>query len=331
MIPVKGRLQLLQKAEFFSPLPPRTLRTLITYTEEISHPPETYLFRKGAPPTCLYILAKGSVSILQEKEDSTEEQEIARYVEGDSFGELDLLTGSSRNASAKTLSEVTLLRFPAEGVDLSSILKEHPNVGARVLQSFLVVIAGRIRKANNLLKENSPWIQEIRKQVYGDKLTGLYNRTFLEERLPELLKDPEHPVSVLMVKPDNFKQINDTYGHEAGDQALVRMASTLRSMTGPRWIVARFMGNELGIVLPEADKLQAEEVAKAIQKAYQGIDLSDLTGGVPFRISVSIGIAVFPLHASDAPTLIAKAHELPLIGRERGGNQILFPPEGGGT
>lgn len=330
MIPAKERLQLLRKAEFFSPLPSRTLRALTVYTEELRYPPETYLFRKGDTSTCLYILVKGSVSILLEEEESSEVQEIARYVQGDSFGELDLLTGSPRNASAKTQSEVTLLRFPTEGVDVSSILKKHPNVGARVLQSFLVVIAGRIRKANNLLKENSPWIQEIRKQVYGDKLTGLYNRTFLEEQLPDLLKNPERPVSVLMVKPDNFKQINDTYGHEAGDQALVRMASTLRSMAGPRWIVARFMGNELGIVLPEADVKQAEEIAKAIQKAYHGIDLSDLTGGDPFKISVSIGVAVFPLHASDAPTLIAKAHELPLIGRERGGNQILFPQDGGG-
>ncbi len=329
MVQWKERVQLLQKAEFFSLLKPTTLRTLTTYTEEIRIPSETYLFRKGDPSTCLYILVKGSVSILVEKEESPGEEEIARYVEGDSFGELDLLTGSPRNASAKTLMESTLLRFPAEGHDLSRFLSEHPKVGARVLQSFLVIIAGRIRKANNLLKENSPWIQEIRKQVYGDKLTGLYNRTFMEERLPELLKNPEHPVSVLMVKPDNFKQINDTYGHEVGDKALVRMASTLRSLAGPRWIVVRFMGNELGCILPETDKNQAEEVARSIQKAYHGIDISDLTGGVPFQISVSIGIAVFPLHALDAPTLIGKAHELPLIGRERGGNQILFPSEGG--
>ncbi len=328
MIQWQERIHLLQKAEFFSLLHPRTLRTLTKYTEEISFPPETYLFRTGDPSTCLYILVKGSVSILVEKEDSRE-QEIARYVEGDSFGELDLLTGSSRNASAKTLSETTLLRFPAAGVELSQFLAKHPNVGARVLQSFLVVIAGRIRKANNLLKENSPWIQEIRKQVYGDKLTGLYNRTFMEERLPELLQNADRPVSILMVKPDNFKQINDTYGHEAGDQALVRMASTLKSLAGPRWIVVRFMGNELGCILPDTDRKQAEETAKLIQKAYHRIDISDLTGGNPFKISVSIGIAVFPLHGTDASTLIAKAHELPLIGRERGGNQILFPPEGG--
>lgn len=331
MVQWKERIQLLQKTEFFSLLQPKTLRTLIEYTEEVSLPPETYLFRAGDPSTCLYILIKGSISILVSKEDSKGEEEIARYVEGDSFGELDLLTGSPRNASAKTQSETTLLRFPAEGMDLFGFLSKHPTVGARVLQAFLVVIAGRIRKANNLLKENSPWIQELRKQVYGDKLTGLYNRTFMEERLPELLQNPERPVSILMVKPDNFKQINDTYGHEVGDQALVRMASTLRAMAGARWIVVRFMGNELGCILPDTDRNQAEEAARGIQKAYHGIDISDLTRGAPFQISVSIGIAVFPLHGTDAPTLIAKAHELPLLGREQGGNKILFPSEGGET
>ncbi|MFQ3621738.1 MAG: GGDEF domain-containing protein [Spirochaetales bacterium] len=325
MVHTKGRVSLLRKGEFFSLLPDSTLKSLLPFIEEISLPPNTYIFKSGDPSFCLYMLVEGSVSIIREKQDTGEEEEIAQYVEGDSFGELDLLTGSPRTASAKTLSTVILLRFPKDDQGLFHFLSSHPKIGARILQSFLVVVAGRIRKANNLLKENSPWIQEIRKQVYGDKLTGLYNRTFLEEHLPSLLKDPKVPVSLFMIKPDNFKQINDTYGHEAGDQSLVRMASTLKTLLPTQALIFRYMGNELGCILPHTDIPEAQTLALSIQKAYNSLDISDLTQGNPFTITVSIGIAVYPHHGMEASALIEAAHALPLKGREAGGNKILFP------
>ena len=216
---------------------------------------------------------------------------------------------------------------PGEGKNSKTCSRTHPEVGARLLHSFLKVTAGKIRNANALLKDNSPWVQELRNQVYGDKLTGLYNKTFLEERLPEYLKVGKNPVGLLMVKPDNFKYINDTYGHEAGDQALVVMAGRLRKHLPEKGVAVRYMGNELSALLPGAGRKEALAAAKGIQDMLVGLDLSQQTAGNPFKLSVSIGIAVFPDHAAKAVDLIAKAHELPLIGRERGGNKILFPED----
>ncbi|MCL1818364.1 MAG: GGDEF domain-containing protein, partial [Spirochaetaceae bacterium] len=199
--------------------------------------------------------------------------------------------------------------------------------GAQLLRLFIQTTSARIRKSNALLKENSPWVQEMRSQVYKDKLTGLYNKTFLEEELPSRLGDPGRAISLLMVKPDNFKDINDTYGHEAGDQAIVAMGEALCRHVPENVVVIRFMGNELSCLYPDTNREQAFRAAEGIKSLLNALDLSQITAQTPFSICVSIGIAVFPDHARQAEELIARAHELPLIGRARGSNIILFPED----
>jgi hemerythrin len=130
-----------------------------------------------------------------------------------------------------------------------------------------------------------------------------------------------------MVKPDNFKRINDTCGHEAGDQAIVIIGVALSRHVPENAVVVRFMGNELACILPDTDREKGLQAAAGIREMLNGLDLSAITGRSPFTLSASTGIAVFPDHGQSAPELIAKAHELPLIGRERGGNKILFPED----
>ena len=110
------------------------------------------------------------------------------------------------------------------------------------------------RKANILVKDNSAVMQELKRQVYGDKLTGLYNKTYLEETLPGLTVNTSQPVTLMLMKPDNFKMINDTFGHEAGDNTLKIMAAALNAFMEGRGTVLRYMGNELGIILQDYDR-----------------------------------------------------------------------------
>ena len=285
-----------------------------------------YIFRKGDPGDSLFIVKSGEISVIQRMEDR-QEKEVARYSSGDFFGEVDMLMSTTRNAEAQVAQDCEILHFPKEGKTLQDFLLASPPSGAELLGLFLQTASARIRRANLLLKENSPWVQEMRAQVYGDKLTGLYNKTFLEEQLPAYLRKPEEPVSLLMIKPDNFKFINDNFGHEAGDQALVAIGSALSKYVPNTVVVVRFMGNEIGCVFPNTDRKAALEAAQDLQSFLNKLDLSEMTNGKPFQLSVSTGIAVFPDHAKTAEELIAKAHELPLLGRERGGNKILFPED----
>jgi diguanylate cyclase (GGDEF)-like protein len=195
-------------------------------------------------------------------------------------------------------------------------------------------VSGRTREANALVKENSPIVRELKRQVYGDKLTGLYNKAYLEENLGSLLSTP---LALVMMKPDNFKDINDRFGHEAGDAALVLMAGELgravdASAAGERalgkpGIAVRYMGNELAAILPGRDRGSALEAARFIQDRLSSLDLSSATGDASSRFSMSLGIALYPEHGADASALIAAAEGLPLVGRGRGGSLILFPED----
>jgi len=312
--------ELLASASLFSTFSPNELDFLAEKSEFIVCEAGKRIFEAGAAGDRLYLIASGSVVILSPGDDSV----LAEFVAGDSFGELELLTGTMHNAGARTDGPTTLLAFPSGGASLKAALSERPEVAARILRSFLLVIAGRTRKANALVKENSPWVRELRRQVYGDKLTGLLNKAYLEENLPKMLKAP---LALLMMKPDNFKEINDRFGHEIGDAALVLMARELDHAVGTEGTAVRYDGNELAVMYPAKDRVAALETARALQARFAGIDLSPLTGDPGLRLRLSIGIALYPEHGTDAEALIKASSGLPLVSRSRGGSLILFPED----
>jgi diguanylate cyclase len=312
--------ELLASAPLFSGFDPKELAFLAERCEYASYGEGQAVFSAGEAADRLYIVASGSVVIVSPEDGSV----LAEFVPGDSFGELELLTGARRNAGARAEGPTGLLSFPSGGMGLKEALSARPEVAARILRSFLLVIAGRTRKANALVKENSPWVRELKRQVYGDKLTGLLNRAYLEENLPRALAGP---LALVMMKPDNFKEINDRFGHEAGDAALVLMAGELDRAVGEEGSAVRYMGNELAAVYPGKDRAAALAAARGLQARLSALDLSGLAaGGVP-RLSVSLGIALFPEHGADAEALIKASAGLPLVARSRGGSLILFPED----
>ncbi|MCL2480116.1 MAG: GGDEF domain-containing protein [Spirochaetaceae bacterium] len=327
MSDIKEKIALLSHAELFKPCGKEMVEQLAEFCSLYKVSKGETVFRKGDPGNSLYIVKSGEISVIQNTE-SRQENEIARYSNGDFFGEVDMLMNTQRNAEARAAEDSEILRFPREDKTLQDFLHASPPVGAELLRLFMQTAAARIRSANALLKENSPWVQEIRAQVYRDKLTGLYNRTFLEEQLPAYLRNPEEPVSLMMMKADNFKFINDNFGHDAGDQALVVIGTALlQHIPANSAVVVRFMGNEIACLFPGTNREAALEHAQSIRSFYNSLDMSAITKDKPFNFTVSIGIAVFPDHAKNSEELIACAHELPLLGRYRGGNKILFPED----
>lgn len=320
----------LKRTEIFSSLGDRELDLVAGYSEFSSIKAGEVLFSEGDRGGVLYIVVSGDVQILKNGNGSGPHSGatvIAELVEGDILGELEFFTASQFNATAKTVTDTTLLRIPGEGASFADALNEHPDVAAGMLYEFLKVFSSRLRKANVMVRDNSALVQELKRQVYGDKLTGLYNKTYLEETLPGLLKKRSEPVGLLLMKPDNFKMINDTFGHEAGDDTLVLMAGALNRFMADRGTVLRYMGNELGVMLPGCDRKAVHDEAAAIMKMFNSLDISSATKTNDVFLSMSIGATVFPDHADVADDLILKAHELPLAGRALGGNVILFPED----
>jgi diguanylate cyclase len=288
------------------------------------------IFATGDPPASMFLIAEGEVSVVKTGEYISD-TEIARLVAGDSLGEIDMISDTPRTVSAKAATALTVVRFPPRDISFRAWLEKAPGPGSHILFSFIADIAERTRRANTLLKENSPQIQELRRQIYEDKLTGLQNKVSLEEQFPGIIaSSKDAPTSLLMFKPDNFKQINDQAGHEAGDGLLVHLAHLFPAILPAGALLIRYAGNEFGIILKNADRAAATLMAEKIVKFYNDLDVSAFLPVEGFHLTVSVGIAVYPEHGTTAAEIIEKAHALPLLGRAAGGNKILFPEDAAG-
>lgn len=287
------------------------------HSELLCMGPGSCLYRNGEKADSLFIVVDGSIEIMAD--DHTL---LAQLIRGDCFGELELFTRSAYNADAVGPESFCVIRFPRKGKTLEQVLDKKPLLASRILRSFLRVLARRTRKSNELVKENSPWIRELQRQVYGDKLTGLYNKAYLEEKLPAMLSVP---LALIMLKPDNFKEINDRFGHEAGDAVLVRMAQELSRYAASSGLTVRYEGNEIALVFPGAERTKAIARAEEIRTLLEKLDLSDCTGSKELYLSVSLGLALYDEHADSAEDLIRITAPLPLAGRQQGGSRILLP------
>lgn len=133
-------------------------------------------------------------------------------------------------------------------------------------------------------------IASIKESAFRDHLTGLYNRRYFYQYAEKLLKNKNKENTLALVDIDFFKNINDTFGHEGGDQALKQVGSLIRS-TFSNFTVSRVGGEEFAIILPEIELARGREYFEAFRKKMENYDFS--ISNRPFRITMSIGLAEF--------------------------------------
>lgn len=150
--------------------------------------------------------------------------------------------------------------------------------------------------------------QHLRFMAQHDALTGLPNRLSMQQRLAlamELAKRNRKKLAVMLVDLDDFKTINDTRGHPAGDQALVQLAARLRTSVRGSDTVARYGGDEFVLLAGELDR--GEDAAMIAEKVADMIQVPLAIEGGPAKVSCSIGISVYPDDAETSDELIALA------------------------
>lgn len=134
--------------------------------------------------------------------------------------------------------------------------------------------------------------EHLEHQTQVDSLTGLFNRRAFEKKIGEEFERAQryhHPVSLLILDIDNFKTINDTYGHHGGDMALIKISDTLRRKTRRSDFAARYGGEEFLLILPESDEESALQVAQKIHEEIRSCRFG--TDDRPFLLTVSIGLS----------------------------------------
>jgi diguanylate cyclase (GGDEF)-like protein len=316
-------ITLLRKAELFSKLQQRELEVIAKNSEFVSFPDNGVIFNAGSPGSTLYIIKEGEVRIISHTEVG-EEREIAHFIKGECFGELDFFENTVRTADAVAETETTLLCFPARGTSFTDILSAYPSICARILHKLITLVAGRIRYTNKLVSEKTPWIEDLRKQVLYDKLTGLYNRSYLDEDFKTQLDSFGDKTALLVIKPDNFKEINDRFGHAAGDKVLRVLADMVRVKLTTDDIGVRLRGDEFALVLPGKDAGIALGLARDLMRSIQDFNIQEYIGDDDFRLTASAGITLFPDHTRDAHELVDKAFAAMWQARESGGNNVLL-------
>lgn len=141
-----------------------------------------------------------------------------------------------------------------------------------------------------------------------DALTGLYNRHRFQQELGRtMLESDRHQMrsAVMFFDLDEFKTINDTYGHRAGDALLIRVAGEIGALVRRNEVLARLGGDEFAILLPNVQDNEAEALAERVVRAIAQIPFR--FEGQNLRLTTSLGIAYYPTHAADADDLVARA------------------------
>ncbi|HEX8417128.1 MAG TPA: PleD family two-component system response regulator [Methylobacterium sp.] len=169
-------------------------------------------------------------------------------------------------------------------------------------------------------------VQASMELAITDGLTGLHNRRYLDSHLGALFAEAvlkQRPVAALMLDIDRFKTINDTFGHEAGDEVLKAFADRIRTHTRGIDIVARYGGEEIVIILPDAGVEGAHTIAERIRERIEAVPFSIQRDTREVSVTVSIGVA--GRHADDAgPADMLKRADIALYrAKDSGRNRVV--------
>ncbi len=159
-----------------------------------------------------------------------------------------------------------------------------------------------------------------------DPLTGLYNRRYLSSHLDNLIKksaETNHPVSLLIIDIDFFKSVNDTYGHDAGDEVLKdfgrRLASNVRGMD----LACRIGGEEFVIVMPETDISLAYTVAERLREDVASVPFELSSSETSLEVTISIGVTAAEDPSESSSSLLSRADQALYRAKEEGRNRVV--------
>ncbi|HET7488492.1 MAG TPA: sensor domain-containing diguanylate cyclase [Acidimicrobiales bacterium] len=216
-------------------------------------------------------------------------------------------------------SNVMVVPLLADGDPVGALAVERGGGGRARVSSRTVDLLAQFAAHASLALRAAALQSEIRRMATTDGLTGLANRrTFdesLERELAAAVRRGE-PCGLILVDVDHFKAVNDTHGHQTGDQVLQVVGAALRSAAREMDVPARYGGEEFVVIVPGCAPAQAVEVAERLRAAVA-------SGPLPIPITVSAGVASFPADADDGAGLVAAADAALYRAKRQGRNRTM--------
>lgn len=192
-----------------------------------------------------------------------------------------------------------------------------------VIPSIAIIIAFALSFLAKYLRKSKDFEHQY-KLATIDGLTELYNHRYFQDALRnqiEVSKRYEQTFSLIIIDIDYFKKFNDTYGHQAGDAVLKQVAQTLKKNSRTTDIVCRYGGEEMSIILPNTNSQDALYNANRIRQAIEERPFQ-LNATETGKVTISVGVATFPVHAENAQDLIEQADKGLYYAKEHGRNQV---------
>lgn len=183
-----------------------------------------------------------------------------------------------------------------------------------------------LQSANLILKQQLDEIHalqiRLREQANRDALTGLYNRRYLDSTMARELARCQREgqaLSLILMDIDHFKQINDTYGHQAGDEVLKHLAMMLQTRATD--IACRYGGEEFLLLLPGMQQVVAQERAELYRKTFEKTVIT--FGDFRIQVTLSVGIATYPGHGVTSDALFRSADQALYRAKSGGRNRVM--------
>jgi len=268
------------------------------------------LLHRGEPNLRVYIVTSGRLRV--ELDDSP----LAYIDRGETVGELSLLAGSAATATVAAEEPTQLLVLDEETFWWLAESSHEFSVG------LLIRLAKRMRSNNDAVEESIVLRRQFEQAALSDALTGFRNRRWLDQTLPRIIQRHIHasePLCLAMMDIDHFKQVNDAYGHAAGDAVLLQVGRLVRANLRPADSAARIGGEEFVLILPQTLLPGAISAVERLREAIAGAAFRYERRLLP-QVTVSLGLVSLEAHAN-AGKLLAQADVALYAAKQSGRNR----------
>ena len=283
---------------------------LMTLGHEVRLDAGSLLWREGEPGDEVVVLLEGTLDVIH---DTGGETVLLRTVfPGALIGEIATLDGRGRSATVRAATPCRMVRIG------STALREFLKVRPDLYDEFFRVQADRVRSLTGQ-------VTRTYQRSITDTLTQIYNFGFFRERLGieiERAALSRDPLALLMFDIDHFKIYNDTNGHQRGNEALLQVASMLKSLGRRGEIVARFGGEEFVALLYGASHDESVRFAESFRTRVESTAFAGGETQPLGHLTISGGVASFPFDASDDVSLIVAADANLYRAKKAGRNRI---------
>jgi len=305
----------IEKSRLFHDISLESIEYLLNICQVIEFTPGKEILSPNKFNSCIYVLLTGRLSVHLGDPDSSPH---IVFEAGDCVGEMSILDGKPVSAYVIAQEHSRLLMIHQEA--LWALI----NVSHGVARNILYILAGRVRYANEALINSAKIQLESEQAAITDGLTGLHNRRWLSDSFKRQMQRCEldnQPCTILMLDIDHFKEVNDRFGHLAGDRILCTVSKMLLNTMRPADLIARYGGEEFTMCLPDTAIKVAKLIAERLRKTIADETTSFEEGKLLPPVTVSLGIAQM-LPGQTLDSLISAADSALYRAKAKGRNCI---------